>query len=148
VTGSKFTLVRCDEAGKPVAPTAALPDALAENCAATAALFANIGYNPPWVGYIAIADATPVGGGAFVGAPRDGCVEIAYFTLEAFEGLGNGGNAAAALVDIAREADLSTRITAKTLREDNPSVKILRGWASSSSAKSRTRTREPCGSGG
>lgn len=53
-----------------------------------ARMFETIGYSPPWVSYITIDEDQPVGGCAFIGAPKDGEVEIAYFTLEGFEGRG------------------------------------------------------------
>jgi RimJ/RimL family protein N-acetyltransferase len=120
-----FALVQCDAAGEPLRPVGPLPAALRDNCAASAALYAAIGYEPPWVSYVALCDGEPVGGGAFVGAPRDGAVEIAYFTLAAFERRGLAGRTAAALVHIARAAAPDVTITAKTLRGSSASTKIL-----------------------
>jgi ribosomal-protein-alanine N-acetyltransferase len=119
-------LIRCAPDGKPVAPVAVLPEELAANCEATADLYRRIGYVEPWVGYISVANNAPVGGGAFVGPPKDGCVEIAYFTLPAFQGQGYAGETAAGLVAIARAHDPAVKLKAFTLMEDNPSVRILR----------------------
>jgi hypothetical protein len=44
-------------------------------------------------------------GGAFVGAPQDNCVEIAYFMLKEKEGRGYATNTVAGLIDIARRAE-------------------------------------------
>jgi RimJ/RimL family protein N-acetyltransferase len=119
-------LIRCAPDGKPVAPAAALPEELAANCLATADLYRRVGYVEPWVGYISVAGDVPVGGGAFVGPPKDSCVEIAYFTLPASQGQGYAGQTAAGLVAIARAHDPAVKLKAFTLMEDNPSVRILR----------------------
>jgi RimJ/RimL family protein N-acetyltransferase len=119
-------LVQCDEQGEPVESLGALPPVLKENCAATAALFASIGYAPPWVGYVTVADGEPVGGCAFVGAPKDGAVEIAYYTLKGFEGRGFATQAVARMIEIARQTDASLTLTAKTLPSENASTAILR----------------------
>jgi ribosomal-protein-alanine N-acetyltransferase len=119
-------LVQCDRRGAPVEPLGVLPPVLKENCEATAALFASIGFAPPWVGYVTVDKDQPVGGCAFVGAPKDGAVEIAYFTLEAFEGQGVSTQAVARMIAIAREADPAITITAKTLPQENASTTILR----------------------
>ncbi len=107
-------------------PVAVLPEELAANCVATADLYRRIGYVEPWVGYISVADDAPVGGGAFVGPPKDGCVEIAYYTLPDFQGRGYAGQTAAGLVTIARAHDPAVNLKAFTLMDDNPSVRILR----------------------
>lgn len=119
-------LIRCAQDGKPVTPVAVLPEELAANCAATADLYRRIGYIEPWVGYISVMGDVPVGGGAFVGPPKDGFVEIAYFTLPAFQRQGYAGQTAAGLVAIARAHDPAVGVKAFTLMEDNPSVRILR----------------------
>lgn len=119
-------LIRCAPDGKPVTPVAVLPEELAANCAAGADLYRRIGYIEPWVGYIAVASEAAVGGGAFVGPPKDGCVEIAYFTLPDCQGQGYAGQTAAGLMAIARAHDPSVKFKAFTLMEDNPSVRILR----------------------
>lgn len=121
-----FQLIRCASNGVPVVPVAQLPEELSANCAATADLYQRVGYIEPWVGYISVADGAPVGGGAFVGPPTGGCVEIAYYTLLDFQGRGYAGQTAAALVEIARAHDPAVNLKAFTLMEDNPSVRILR----------------------
>lgn len=120
-----FALVRCDEAGSPVEPLAPLAPELAANNAATAELYRKVGYVEPWVGYVAVVDGRGVGGGAFVGPPRDGVVEIAYFTIGSEQGKGYASRTAAALVDIARTHDPEIGLKAFTLKEENASTGIL-----------------------
>jgi RimJ/RimL family protein N-acetyltransferase len=122
----KVLLVPCDEDGHPVEAFVRMPEALAENCRATADLYRRVGFVPPWVGYVAVAAGRPVGGGAFVGPPVDGCVEIAYFTLENEQGRGYASQTAAALVDVARAHSPGIGLKAFTLKEENASTRILR----------------------
>ena len=122
----EVSLMRCAPDGKPVAHLSAFPAELAASCSATADLYQRVGYVEPWVGYIAVVGDVPVGGGAFVGPPKDGSVEIAYFTLPSYQGLGYAGQTAAALVAIARAHDPGVNLKAFTLMEENPSVRILR----------------------
>lgn len=80
----------------------------------------------PWVGYIAVADGTVVGGGAFVGPPADGLAEIAYCTCSGCEGRGYATQTATALVEIARHHDPAVSLKAYTLMQDNASTRILK----------------------
>lgn len=66
-----------------------------------------------------------VGTCSFVGAPKAGRVEIAYYTFPPFEGRGIASLACAELVRIAHAADPSLTITAKTAPEHNASTRIL-----------------------
>lgn len=121
-----FQLVQCDPAGEPVGNLGVLPQTLEENCRATAQLFASIGFHPPWVGYVSVFGDHLVGGCAFVGAPKAGSVEIAYFTLEDHVGRGFATQAVVRLIEIARQADRDVCLTAKTLPQENASTAILR----------------------
>jgi [ribosomal protein S5]-alanine N-acetyltransferase len=87
--------------------------------------YPQIGFNPPWVGYFVIKDHQVVGTGAFVGQPKEGRVEIAYYTFKAFEGQGIASFTCKELVAIAMSADPSLIITAKTQPEHNASTTIL-----------------------
>jgi RimJ/RimL family protein N-acetyltransferase len=122
----EFSLVRCNPDGVPTEPIACLPDELIANCVATADLYRRIGFHEPWVGYVAVDGDEGVGGGAFVGAPRDNCVEIAYFTLKNREGRGYAKRTVAALIEIARRSAPQITLRAYTLREHNASTRILR----------------------
>ena len=118
------------------------------NCEATAALYGRIGYVEPWVGYVAVDDGRCVGGGAFVGPPKDNCVEIAYFTLKHMEGQGYATLTAAGLVDIARRSHPQIQLKAYTLQEENPSTRILRRLASALPESRRMRMPARYGNGG
>lgn len=120
-----FSLVPCDQDGNPLRADLKMPDALLANCQATADLYRRVGFVPPWIGYVAVAGDRAVGGGAFVGPPKDGFVEIAYFTLEDEQGRGYASKTAGALVEIARAHTAGIGLKAFTLKEENPSTKIL-----------------------
>lgn len=121
-----FSLVRCDANGIPQAPISVVPDAIAATYAANAAIHRRLGYAVPWVSYIAVDADCAVGGGAFVGPPRENCVEIAYFTLTELQGRGYATRTATELVAIARKTLPGLVIKAFTLQEENASTKILR----------------------
>jgi hypothetical protein len=82
----------------------------------------------PWGGYLAIDDARRfvVGTCAFKGPPRDGTVEIAYFTFPAFEGCGYATAMAMTLVETAKQSPEVRRIIARTLPEPNASTAVLK----------------------
>ena len=82
-----FSLVLCGADGIPLTPISDVPQTVVVTYAANADLYRRVGFTPPWVSYVAVNDDRAVGGGAFVGPPRDNRVEIAYFTLKEFEGL-------------------------------------------------------------
>jgi [ribosomal protein S5]-alanine N-acetyltransferase len=120
-----FSLVRCGVDGSPLSPIAAVPEAITVTYAANADLYRRVGFVEPWVSYVAVDDGRAVGGGAFVGPPRENRVEIAYFTLKELEGMTYATRTATELVKIARDSNPGIIITAFTLRESNASAKIL-----------------------
>ncbi|MBK6364870.1 MAG: GNAT family N-acetyltransferase [Saprospiraceae bacterium] len=87
--------------------------------------YPKIGFNIPWVGYFVVRQDQIVGSCGFVGQPKDGKVEIAYWTFKDFEGQGIASFACQELVTIAHQIDPSLTITAKTAPENNASTKIL-----------------------
>src|SRR5690606_34016973 len=103
-----------------------MPRALVANCRATADLYRRVGFVPPWIGYVAVIGGRAVGGGAFVGPPKDGFVEIAYFTLENEQHKGYASRTAASLAAKARAHAPGIGLKAFTLKEENPSTRILR----------------------
>lgn len=87
--------------------------------------YPKIGFHMPWVGYFIIKDEQVVGSCGFVGEPKDGSAEIAYWTFQEFEGQGIASFACKELVAIAYQADPNVTITAKTAPEHNASTIIL-----------------------
>ncbi len=105
------------------APTGKEP--LSDVLTLTLTLYELEGFLPPWLAYVALAGDLPVGTCAFKSAPRDGEVEIAYFTFPAFEGRGVASWMAQRLVSIAHEHEARPEIFAQTLPKPSPSTAIL-----------------------
>ena len=87
--------------------------------------YPQIGFNKPWVGYFVIKNNQVVGTGGFIGQPKDGKVEIAYWTFKEFEGQGIASFSCTELIKISKRTDPTIIITAKTTPEYNASTKIL-----------------------
>lgn len=81
----------------------------------------------PWIGYIASRgkDSSVIGSCSFVGPPRNGFVEIAYFTFPHAEGSGFAGLMAARLLSIAKANAPFPKVFANTLPEYNASTSVL-----------------------
>ena len=121
-------LVPCGEDGFSRVPDASVvADELAAICRASARHYREVGFAPPWTGYLLRRDGHYLGGGAFVAPPADGRVELAYFTLPEHQGQGFARTTASLLVEVARRTEPSIVLWAKTLPEDNASTAILRG---------------------
>lgn len=109
-------------------PIEASDEVVTQVIAATADLYARRGYEPPWIGYLAIEGTAWVGGCGFAGPPKDGEVEIAYFTFPGNEGRGVATQMARELVRLTRAAANRTgvRFIAHTLPKEGASTAILR----------------------
>ena len=116
----------------PIWPSLEMNDAFniqaesAEIAAMTGEYYKVIGFNPPWIGYLAQHDGKFVGSAAFKGAPANNRVEVAYTTFESERGKGIGTAMCRLLVELALAAKPDVIITARTLPEENHSTKILR----------------------
>ena len=89
------------------------------------AFYDRVGFHPPWVGYFAIEAGTVVGTGGFAGVPRDGRVEVAYWTFKDHEGRGIATQVCRILVELVMREDNSLEIIAKTAPERNASTIVL-----------------------
>ena len=121
----KIELIPIDRDGTPRGYSGPAPEVTGEVFRATAELYARVGFEEPWIGYLALADDTPIGTCGFKAKPQDGRVEIAYFTFPEFEGCGYASAMAVELVAIAREHDPFAVVAAQTLPERNASHRIL-----------------------
>jgi len=93
---------------------------------ATRAWYAREPRPSPWLGYLAGDPEAGrfVGTCSFKTAPREGVVEIAYYTFPDFEGRGYATAMALALVRIAADEGIA-RVSAQTAPEQNASTRIL-----------------------
>ncbi|MGE0589797.1 MAG: GNAT family N-acetyltransferase [Cyclobacteriaceae bacterium] len=90
-------------------------------------LYKKVGFNKPWIAYFVQNENDDiVGGGGFKGEPIDGRVEISYGTFTKYGGKGVGTEICRQLVTLARQADSSLTIAARTLPDNEPSIKILK----------------------
>lgn len=121
----KVTLIPINRDGAPSGYSGSLPEVASEVLRATRELYSNVGFEEPWIGYLALADETLVGTCGFKSSPRDGRVEIAYFTFPAFEGRGFASAMAAELVALAQQHSSPLVIAAQTLPERNASHSVL-----------------------
>ena len=87
--------------------------------------YTKIGFNLPWVAYLILQQNQVFGLASFKGQPKEGKVEIAYWTFKDFEGQGIASFACKELITISQNADPKVIVTATTAPEHNASTKIL-----------------------
>lgn len=119
-------LIAITENGELSKPIPSMPALAAEVVDATTQLYASIGYEAPWSGYLALVDGTVVGTCGFKSPPSENRVEIAYFTFPEFESRGMATQMAAALIRIARETTPAVTVAAQTLPEESASTAVLK----------------------
>jgi RimJ/RimL family protein N-acetyltransferase len=121
-------LVPIEETGTALSPALVAGSVAVEVVAATVALYSRRGYEPPWIGYLAVEGTEVIGGCGFAGPARCGEAEIAYFTFPGNEGRGVATEMARELLRISRNAasHASVRFIAHTLPEEGASTTVLR----------------------
>ena len=102
-----------------------LPGVDAEVLRAVGSLYDLVGFEPPWICYIALENDAAVGTCGFKSPPRDGRVEIAYFTFPGNEGRGLATRMVGELVALAKKASPNVSVTAQTLIERSASHRVL-----------------------
>lgn len=119
-------LIPLSELGQPTEPISDLPKEAIDVGAAYVCLYQSVGYQSPWLGYLALVDGTCVGSCGFKAPPKDNRVEIAYFTFSAFEGKGMATRMAEALLSMSSHAAPQVVVAAQTLPKESPSTTILK----------------------
>ena len=112
--------------GELVKPMPSMPDIAADVISATTQLYGSVGYEPPWIGYLAFEDDTCVGACGFKSPPQNNRVEIAYFTFPAHESRGMATQMASELIRLAWEKMPAVTVAAQTLPEENASTSVLK----------------------
>jgi RimJ/RimL family protein N-acetyltransferase len=102
-----------------------LPDVTRDVLRATASMYDAVGFQEPWIGYLAVESTVVVGACGFKTPPRSGRVEIAYFTFPGNEGRGVATAMAAKLLQIAAMTKPGIRVIAQTLPERSASHRVL-----------------------
>jgi RimJ/RimL family protein N-acetyltransferase len=119
-------LIAVTENGELSKPISSLPDMVAGIIDATTSLYASVGYQPPWLGYLAFEDDNCIGACGFKSPPQDNAVEIAYFTFPGHESRGVATRMASELIRLAHAEAPAVVVTAQTLPEDSASTSILK----------------------
>ena len=73
-------LIKCDPAGKPLEPVRVVPADIERKCTAAAERYQELGYQPPWISYIAVTDGRVVGYCDFWGPPAGGYVGVEFLS--------------------------------------------------------------------
>src|SRR6267142_4313041 len=122
----QLELIAITESGELAKPAPSTPEVAAEVVAATTQLYRAVGYEPPWIGYLAIENGDCVGACGFKSPPQNNRVEIAYFTFPEHEARGVATRMASELIRMALDKMPAVRVTAQTLPEENASTSILK----------------------
>jgi RimJ/RimL family protein N-acetyltransferase len=121
-----MNLVEIRQDGSLSAPAGPLPEVAGPVVESTVRLYSRSGWIPPWIGYLGFEGLDCVGTCAFTGPPREGVVEIAYFTFPGHEGRGVATRMAKGLLSIAGSFAPEVSVTAHTLPQEGASTRILR----------------------
>ena len=84
------------------------------------------GFHPPWTGYFIIDGDRVVGSCGFIGKPKNGEVEIAFWTFPRHQGVGVATEACRQMIDIVLNEDSSIVIVATTPSEKEASAGVLK----------------------
>lgn len=119
-------LIAITENGEMAKPVTSMPQIAAEVVKATTQLYRSVGYEPPWIGYLAIENDACVGTCAFKSPPQNNRVEIAYFTLPGHEFHGVATRMGSELIRLALDKLPGVTVAAQTLPEENASTSVLK----------------------
>jgi RimJ/RimL family protein N-acetyltransferase len=119
-------LIAVTENGELAKLVSSTPQIAAEILGATTQLYRAVGYEPPWIGYLAIEEDTCVGFCGFKSPPQNNRVEIAYFTFPEYESRGVATRMAAELIRMALDKTPAVTVAAQTLPEENASTSVLK----------------------
>ena len=122
----ELELVAITQHGELAKPVPAKPQIAAEIVEATTQLYRAVGYEPPWIGYLAIENGACVGSCGFKSPPQNDRVEIAYFTFPGHESRGVATRMASELIRLALNKMPAVTVAAQTLPEENASTSVLK----------------------
>lgn len=121
----KLHLIEIGADGAPARCPGQTPPLARDAIEGTVNLYDAVGFERPWVGYLADWDGELVGACTFKAPPRDGVVEIALQTFAGFEGRGVAQEMTRQLVQRAWDVDPGLSLVAHTLPRRNPAGSIL-----------------------
>ena len=91
----------------------------------TVDFYLRVGFEVPWISYLAVEGSRAVGICSFKSAPLNGRVEIAYFTFPEYEGRGIATEMASQLVAMTNARPDVSCVAAQTLPARNASHRVL-----------------------
>ena len=119
-------LIAITENGELAEPVPSTPPVAVEIVGATRRLYHAVGYEPPWIGYLAIENGICVGTCGFKSPPQNNRAEIAYFTFPGYESRGVATRMVAELIRLGLNKMPAVKVAAQTLPEENASTSVLR----------------------
>ena len=123
----KLRLIEIREDGSPARCPGVMPPRARDAMEGTAVLYEAVGFQAPWVGYLADRDSDVVGSCAFIAPPAQGRVEIACQTFPEYEGRGIATEMVRQLVRMAREAVPGITVVMQTMPQESAPTRLLRG---------------------
>ena len=119
-------LIAITETGELEKAAPSIPQIVEKVVKATTQMYRAVGYEPPWIGYLASENGACVGTCGFKSPPQDNRVEIAYFTFPGHESKGVATRMAAELIRLALDKTPAVTVAAQTLPDENASTSILK----------------------
>lgn len=110
----KLRLIPIGEGGSPARCPGTMTPAARDAVEGTAHLYSEIGFHPPWIGYLVDWDGDVVGACAFLSPPQDGRVDIVCQTFAEYEGRGLSAEMERQLVQMARDHDASLEVVTRS----------------------------------
>lgn len=119
-------LISIGRDGNPEKPGIEIGNDTKEILKETSKFYESTGFQRPWISYLGVIGAKPIGICSFKSPSRGNQVEIAYFTFPNEEGCGFATEMARQLIEIARSEQQNIRVIAQTLVAPNASHQVLR----------------------
>lgn len=113
-------LIAITKNGELAKPLLSTPPTAVEVVDATTKLYRKVGYQIPWIGYLAFEEGTCVGACGFTAPPKNNRVEIAYFTFPEHESRGVATRMASQLIGIALDKMPGVLVIAHTFAGRKP----------------------------
>lgn len=121
----KLRLIEIGRDGSPERCPGHMPPAARDVVEGTVNLYQAVGYQPPWVGYLADRDGEVVGACAFLAPPSDQRVEMRCESFPEYRARGVGSEMLRQMVQKARTAEPAIEIFMQTqAREDHATRKL------------------------
>lgn len=107
-------LIAINREGQPERDVPGLPEAATQILQAMRRHYATFGYEPPWIGYLALEGRQCRGFGVFRGVPERQQVEMAWYTFPEFRGRGVATGLVRQLIRLARGQDSRLTLLVQT----------------------------------